>query len=195
MTTNLLPVTPTWLKFFYKIFGIVQFPCTTTSTSAKIFARLYCTLSYVYFINFIFQYDDYYYEAKVLRYVYVLVYYGNVSYMFIFVLILFIRSDKIKAALSPLREIDIPIEETKRTSLRIVLIVSYVPALCFYFPFRKMNVFRVFYFLYPTIVSIFDLLFMSDVMDGFCDKFGGVNRQLQRMVDEADLNGDLIQKL
>ncbi|KAJ3643823.1 hypothetical protein Zmor_026510 [Zophobas morio] len=194
MTTNsaeLLPTTPPWLKFVYKILGIVQFSYTTETTSvrAKICARLHCVLSCAYFINFIFLCNDFSYEVKVMRYVHFLVHYGHFLHMLILVLRYFLRSDKIKEILLHLRKIRVPLEcstyNRRHSFARIFLIVSYIPSLSLYVPFRKRTDSHLFYYMYPNIVILFDLLFMNDVMDAFSEKFGRVNRQLQLVVYEV----------
>ena len=186
----LLDSTPALIKFIYQLLGVAQFTFTTSPTEfLKIRSRLWCFVSYAFFIYLCVSYNlSVHPSSEVFTYLDLLVNCGNITYMIVFTTIFYKRSNKLETLLNQIQriELDVPLSiRTKQTWIRMILLTT-VSAMLICFPFRELPFYSVIYFIYPCIVNCFDNLFINDVFSCICDKFKTINLQLER-INSVDL--------
>ncbi|KAJ3643822.1 hypothetical protein Zmor_026509 [Zophobas morio] len=185
MAAQLLESTSRALKYIYKLLGIVQFSYSKTppkTTTSKIIPRLWCILSYCYFINIcIFYNTASHFSNKIMDYVHFMVYHGTVIQMVVLFTMLYKRSSKLKTLLLRLDNMETPTHPPprKRFLVRFTLISALIPVVLF-FLLRSVSYYYVFFF-YCCILNAFDNIFLNDIFDSICDQFASINHKLQTL--------------
>ncbi|KAJ3643819.1 hypothetical protein Zmor_026506 [Zophobas morio] len=185
MSPQLLQSTSKLVKYVYSVLGIVQFTydkAPPKTKFAKVVPRLWCLLSYVYFINICIWYNNSKHDGKIMTYVQFFVDQGSVFMMIVLFIMLFKRSNKIKMLLICIDDLNLslncPATTRKRALIRITLVVSVLPLIIFSSFQEERDFYHIFWY-YCCVVITFDTIFFNDIFDCIGDKFAAANEKLE----------------
>ncbi|EFA07624.1 gustatory receptor 131 [Tribolium castaneum] len=175
---SLLVNTPKYLKYVYKLSGILQF----SETDSSVYQRLWCLPFYGYLIYLCVNYNISEYKTKQ---VFLLIdKFTNLANM-LMIIIYFIschrRSNNLKNLLTEVSNFGIfNLKISKRNWSRIILLTLLLLCLC-YLPIQRNGLQKTFYiYLSPNLFQCLDLLFLNDLLNPITIKFQQINRILKK---------------
>jgi hypothetical protein len=190
----LLESTPTYLKYLYKLIGIVQFS-DSPSKCSNILLRLWCLPFYSYFVYLCVRYNtSYESNTAIFLYMHTVTNYVNIACVCLYVASFYNRSDKLYALLIKLDDVKVDtIMSMTSKSFRqsnwhkpILIGLLAFNILCILFLDYPIESSIYLYFFCITI-HCFDNFFLNDILNKVLYKFEKINRHLQRQIYSVDL--------
>lgn len=182
---------PIYLKYIYKILGIIQFSSRKKNGFSRIAPHLWPVP-----VNFLFFYLCVKYNTVVFnlhfmgifKYVDMLATTSSTISMVISTTVFYSRSTQLKLLLAELEQLQIHptlifMSPPKHDNwLRKFLIFSLIINMMF-FPFMEEPIYMSIYYSLPGIINFFDHLFLSHILDHISHKFDSINRDVKHRIN------------
>nr|XP_015837718.1 PREDICTED: uncharacterized protein LOC107398366 [Tribolium castaneum] len=187
----LLPNTPTYLKFIYKLIGFVQFSDKPQENLlSKIYNHFWCIPFCGYFIYLLVcckPYDDGT-NLSVFLYLSSVSYLSNMFCISVLITIFGFKAHKLKHLLLKLSVLNFNKKSTKEFDWHQFLLIGLYSSHFAFFPFLVEPVtLLIFYYIVPITIKCFDNLFKRDILNLLLVKFKFLNKEFDRQSDIADL--------
>jgi hypothetical protein len=183
---------PIWLKYIYKILGIIQFSDNPSNKKCVLIPHLWplpCYLFYTYTtISVVIFYEtlDYKGLTNVMKYCDYFSFLISSSNMLINFFVFYRRTPRLKLFLYKIRQCDGTEKRGNKWSkiyfiILVSIILSFTHVDLYGIPTSVQLLYSI-----PIIINIFELLFVSDLLSSLREKFQQVNEQLKKEANLVD---------